>query len=151
MHSTRRLPLATSAIVASMSREMETRRAEIATRRQSAEPTVCPPDRLDSGLAAAPAYRAAAWVWEAKAQSVSTVRPSIASAVSSCQKLNSSHTSRVSACFEAEPIFETRSSSKALYRTHGSGMKQKAQSASPRAIQVIWPTTSGSESADQHG
>ena len=56
----RRLPPATAVTDANKSRARETRRAEIATPHRFAEPTVCPPSRLDSGLVAVLAYRAAA-------------------------------------------------------------------------------------------
>jgi len=89
MHSARRLAPATAVIAASRSKARETRRAKIATPRRSAEPKVCPPDKLDSPPAVVLAYPAAASVWEARAQSASTARRSTASAASSWQKINS--------------------------------------------------------------
>ncbi len=81
---------------------METRRAEVATGAQFAEPSVCTPNRLNSELVVASANRGTAWDWEAKTQSVATFHPSLALAASLLQKLNTSCNSRISAVFVAE-------------------------------------------------
>lgn len=74
----------------------------------------CLRNKLDWALEAVHACLSDAVASEAKVQSTATAHPSTASAGSSWQKVSSSPASRVSTCFEAEPIFETRSRNNAV-------------------------------------
>src|ERR1700745_2390765 len=105
-----RLPLLpTSAIAASRLRARGIRQAGTAMPRRFAQPIKYPRSRPGSEPSVGLAYRVAASVWAAKAQSTPIAHRSLASAASSWQKLINPPALRISTYSEAEPIFETRS------------------------------------------
>ncbi len=105
-----RLP--TAADAASRSRRWDTRRARRATERRCATPRECLPRTAGSMPTVGPVRRAADSARETNPQLISTAAHS-----ASCQQLSPVLPCRISACLEAEPIYET-SSRTGLFSSH---------------------------------
>ena len=110
----KRLRLSTAADAASRSPRWDIRRAGHATEPRYATPRECLPGTAGSMPTVDPVRRAAASAGETNTQSTPTAGHS-----TSCQQLSPVLLRRVSACLEAEPIYET--SSKAVASSLDSG------------------------------